>query len=132
MKQTHKASAFARKLRGTGGFSFLELMVCTLILLLSTGVILQTLTLATAQFQKRTRNSEAELLCDMLAQAVQEYLTYATKVTSDSSSYLVGFYSTAGGLDDTPCPFYGGGGRRPPAVYQRIWRDHVDLRGQFQ
>ena len=105
MKRERKVSAPARRLGGRGGFSLLELMVCMLILLLSTGVILQTLTLATAQFQRRTRDSEAELLCDMLAQAVQEQLTYVTQVTPAGTGPLVSFYSTAGGLDGTSCCF---------------------------
>lgn len=135
MKRERNIAAFACKLGGSGGFSLLELMVCMLILLLSTGVILQTLTLATTQFQKRTHDSEAELLCDMLAQAVQEQLTYVTQVTPAVSGDLESFYSTAGGLDNTSCRFTLGASADHPLSamgYGEIMLTYADSFGASQ
>ena len=97
------------KLAGTRGVSLAEMLLCVLILLLSTGVTVSTLDLGIRHFQARTRESEQRLLCDTLSLAVQEYLTYAYKVELDESGKLARFRTGAlGALYDIPCEFVTG------------------------
>lgn len=87
------------------------------------------------QFQKRTHDSEAELLCDMLAQAVQEQLTYVTQMTPAVSGDLESFYSTAGGLDNTSCRFTLGASADHPLSamgYGEIMLTYADSFGASQ
>lgn len=68
------------KLGKNRGVSFAEMLLCVLILALSTGVTVSTLDLGIAHFKARTRETEQRLLCNTLSLAVQEYLTYANKI----------------------------------------------------
>ena len=93
------------KLTGKRGVSLVEMLLCVLILLLSTGVTVSTLDLGIRHFQSRTRETEQRLLCDTLSLAVQEYLTYVYDYKWDEDE-LSGFKTGAvGALYDIPCQF---------------------------
>lgn len=92
-----------QRLRSRRGFGMAETMLCMLLLTLSTGALLGTLSQATAQFRARTRDSEAEILCLMLAQAMQHKLTYASHVTLNVDE--VTEFTTSAGADNAPCSF---------------------------
>lgn len=107
MKRFPRTEAFLRKLRAQSGFSLAEMLVCTIILLLSTTVIMETMSLAASQMQSRTRDSETNLLCGLLAQAAQNRLTCAVDCVTDGSSEgrVVSFRSTADGRPYELCSF---------------------------
>ena len=80
-----------QRLRSSGGFSFAELLVCVLILLLASGLIVQTLDLGIEHLKARTRETEAALLCNTLALAVQDELGWAGSIEpkpSGASEYV--------------------------------------------
>lgn len=66
-----------QKLNHRFGFSLTELLLATLIMLLATGLLTQTMDLALKQFKVSTRESEAQLLLADLSTFVQDELTYA-------------------------------------------------------
>lgn len=102
------------KLGGNRGVSFAEMLLCVLILALSTGVTVSTLDLGITHFRARTRETEQRLLCNTLSLAVQEYLTYANKVDpppeDDSVIYdLTNFRTGANSaLESRVCKFVTG------------------------
>ena len=61
-----------------GGFTFTELLVSMLIMLLATGAIIGAINLAIRHFYEQTQESEAQLLCASLAEFVEDELSYAT------------------------------------------------------
>lgn len=107
MRRFPRPEALLRKLRARGGFSLSEMLACTLILLLSTTVIMETMSLAASQMRSRTRDSEADMLCGLLAQAVQNRLTCALGCVTDGSpeGKVVSFRSTADGRPYELCSF---------------------------
>ena len=95
----------SRKRGARRGFSLTELLLCALILSLSTTVISSTLDLGAQTFRKTTRRSEQILLCNTLSVSVQEFLTYAEEVWSTGGA-LDRFKTRAmSALKDAECHF---------------------------
>ena len=72
-------------IRSRKGFTFSELLVATVILLLSTSILVQTIAIAARNFDRVTQVSKAQQLCSILSGYVESELTYA-KVTERGSS----------------------------------------------
>ncbi len=72
-----------RILREKKGFTFTELLVATLIMLLATGVLTTTLVLAIKHFFESTQRTEAQFLCGSLAEFIEDELSFS--VVTDSS-----------------------------------------------
>lgn len=62
---------------GKKGFTFTELLVATLIMLLATGVLTSTMVLAIRHFFESTQRTEAQFLCASLAEFVEDELSFA-------------------------------------------------------
>lgn len=75
------------KLRGRSGFSFAEVLLCTLILLLATAMLAETARVASARFFESRRETEARTLCSSLEMFLQDELTLA-EVTVDGRDAL--------------------------------------------
>ena len=86
------------KLKSHQGFTLAELLMTTLIMMIATGMITQTLDLALKQFQKSTQISEAHTLCSALSTYVDGELTYATMDGSKLTGDKVVFDSDGHGL----------------------------------
>ena len=99
-RPTGRKGALARKLRDRSGFSLVELLLCVMLLVLTTGTVVRTLNVGVYQFQQRTQDSEAEILCNSLCVAVRDRLTYATKYTDQGN-----FNTAADGLPSASCGF---------------------------
>ena len=97
-RRRHFSALLRKKMRGRGGFSLSELMICVLLLFLTGGVIINTLELGVKQFQQETLNAEAELLCNSLSVAVRDRLTYAISYSSQ-----LDFRTAADGKPNTAC-----------------------------
>lgn len=90
-----RGNALWRKLSSSGGFSLAETLACCLILALSSSALIQTMRLAGEQFNTRTRESSARILCNTLSQSVQVYLSCATDWTVDSERIVTDFETGA-------------------------------------
>ncbi|MBE5896676.1 MAG: hypothetical protein E7281_02830 [Lachnospiraceae bacterium] len=66
-----------RKLKQNSGFTLSELLIATLILLLTSAMLVTCIRLGLKQLYQQTEESEAQMLCTMLSTAVQDELTYA-------------------------------------------------------
>ncbi|MBO6155747.1 MAG: InlB B-repeat-containing protein [Lachnospiraceae bacterium] len=66
-----------RKIKQNSGFTISELLVATLILLLTSAMLVTCIRLGLKQLYQQTEESEAQMLCTMLSTAVQDELTYA-------------------------------------------------------
>ena len=75
-----------KKLKQNKGFSFAELLVATIILLLTSGMLVVCIQLGMKQLYKQTQDSEAQMLCTTLSTAIQDELTYASEVSVSSST----------------------------------------------
>ncbi len=69
-----------RKLKQNSGFTISELLVATLILLLTSAMLVTCIRLGLKQLYKQTQESEAQILCTTLSTAVQDELSYASDV----------------------------------------------------
>lgn len=69
------------------GFSFAELLLATLIMLLSTSIITATITLAMNQYRRSMQMANASVLCTMLSNYVENELGSAT-IVLDSSGHV--------------------------------------------
>ncbi len=69
-----------KKLKQNNGFTISELLVATLIVLLTSGMLITCIQLGMKQLYKQTQKSEAQMLCTMLSTAVQDELSYASNV----------------------------------------------------
>ena len=95
-----------KKLRGTRGISISEMLLCTLIVLLTMGLVGNTFTLGVQQVKARALDSKAEVLCSSLSQIVIDQLSYAiTAKFDDTDDKLISFTSSASGLNTVPCRF---------------------------
>lgn len=94
-----------RKRGARRGFSLTELLLCALILSLSTTVISATLDLGAQTFRKTTRRSEQILLCNTLSVSVQEYLTYAEEVWATGGALNKFKTRSMAALKDAECSF---------------------------
>ena len=103
-----------KKLQSNNGFTISELLIATLILLLTSGMLVTCIQLGMKQLYKQTQESEAQMLCTMLSTAVQDELTYASNVEPKDTStgtYIsfakaglsnkVGFYVATETVSDT-------------------------------
>ena len=90
MKAENKRGRLLRRLRTSGGFSLSEMLICCLILTLSTGVIVEAVNLGIRHFKTLTRGSESQILCNTLALAFQEQLTYAIEYNEEDGSFVSG------------------------------------------
>ena len=77
-----------------------ELIACTMIMLMVTGVITQTLSLALTQSQEQLWAARARNLCNLLTDTVRAELLYASdiEITSDSGNKVI-TYKPEGATD---------------------------------
>lgn len=80
-----------RKLNNRKGFSLTELLACTLIMVIATSILTGTVSLAARHYDEQIQKSEADVLCESLAYALREKLSYVYKYDSNSKR----FYSTS-------------------------------------
>ena len=73
-------------LRGKRGFTFTELLVATLIMLLATGVLTSTMVLAIRHFYQSTQRTEAQFLCGSLAEFIEDELSFSVVTDSGADS----------------------------------------------
>ncbi|MCR5469133.1 MAG: hypothetical protein K6F37_09245 [Lachnospiraceae bacterium] len=82
------------KLVETRGFTFAELLVAVLIMLLATGTLTAAMSLAIRHFYKSTQKSEAQILCGSLAEFVEDELSFSTvKITGSDISISKGTHN---------------------------------------
>ena len=90
----NRLTAVRRRLSGAGGFTMTELLACTMIMLMTTSIITQTLISAMSYSQSQIWRSRAQNLCNLLTESVENVLLYAEKVKVDSTekkiSYIIG------------------------------------------
>lgn len=67
------------RIKSRAGFTMTELLLCTIIMLLSTALVVQTLELSIRQFNSQTRRSDAQMLVNTLAVAIQNQITHAKR-----------------------------------------------------
>ena len=79
-------------LRGKKGFTFTELLVAMLIMLLATGVLTSTMVLAIRHFYQSTQKTEAQFLCASLAEFVEDELSFA-KVDAGGATWSKGTHN---------------------------------------
>ena len=75
-----------RKLKQNSGFTISELLIATLILLLTSAMLVTCIRLGLKQLYQQTEESEAQMLCTMLSTAVQDELTYAANPQMQDTS----------------------------------------------
>ncbi len=80
-----------RKLNNRKGFSLTELLACTLIMVIATSILTGTVSLAARHYDEQIQKSEADVLCESIAYALREKLSYVYKYDSNSKR----FYSTS-------------------------------------
>ena len=85
MKETKRLEQI---IKGNDGFSLAELLMATLIMMLATGLLAQTIGLALSQYHKSTQQSEAKILCSTICNFVSGELTYAS-FRKDASDELI-------------------------------------------
>lgn len=73
------------KRNGNGGFSYLEMVVVTLILALCAGMIVDTLSLGAKHLREQTKQSQAIMLLDTLSAVVRNDLFFARACHADGS-----------------------------------------------
>lgn len=73
-------NGIVKKLKQNNGFTISELLIATLIVLLTSGMLITCIQLGMRQFYKQSQKSEAHMLCTMLSTAVQDELSYASNV----------------------------------------------------
>lgn len=93
--------AARRKLGSKGGFSLGEMLLCCVILLLTAALITDTLDLGVRQFKARSRDSEAQILCNAISLAVRDQLACVSRVTKSGDN--PSFYTNANGLGFVEC-----------------------------
>jgi len=79
------------KLNNRKGFSLTELLACTLIMVIATSILTGTVSLAARHYDEQIQKSEADVLCESLAYALREKLSYVYKYDSATGR----FYSTS-------------------------------------
>lgn len=79
-------SAAAKKLCAQGGLTILELLITLFLVTLAGGIIAATVDLSTRQFNDRTQDADAQLLCSALSLFVQNELIYAEDIASDAGT----------------------------------------------
>ena len=82
-----------KKISGKQGFSFSEMLIATLIILLVTGILTATVALASDHFQKSMRSSESKVLASTLKTIFISELAYTTEVRTDGSGNVTEFQS---------------------------------------
>ena len=83
-----------KKLSGRSGFTLAELLASMLIMLLASGLVVQTLTLAVQQYQSRIQANDAQEYYTQIAEVLREYLEVQTTAKRNSSNILDGFPKT--------------------------------------
>ena len=68
------------------GFSYAELLLATLIMLLATSIITATIALAMDQYRNIQKVANAETLCTMLSNYVENELSYSTIILNDTGT----------------------------------------------
>lgn len=89
-----------KKLRGSKGFTLVEMTAAVLILVLLVLILNTGLDLAVKSYRTMTAESETELLMSSLSDAIYDELRYARDINADAD-YTGG---TPSGLADTPDP----------------------------
>ena len=83
-----------KKLSGRSGFTLAELLASMLIMLLASGLVVQTLTLAVQQYQSRIQANDAQEYYTQIAEVLRGYLEVQTTAKVNSSNILDGFPKT--------------------------------------
>ena len=89
--------------RDNGGYSLVETLLATLILLFVTGIVVSCIALGQKRFDKNVRDSEAQLLAGTLSSLVESELHYAKNVrlsdeTDPENAGNFNYYSVGKGL----------------------------------
>ena len=84
---SNRLAAVRRRLSGAGGFTMTELLACTMIMLMATSIITQTLISAMTYSQAQIWRSRAQNLCNTLTESVENVLLYANKVDLANDSH---------------------------------------------
>lgn len=82
-----------RKLKSRRGFTLMEMLIGIVVMLLITAVILLTVQMSVKYYTTSVRESEAQVLCGSLTNAIKEELEYATAVKGVGSADASGVYS---------------------------------------
>lgn len=101
MKQANKKKKIVNRILNKKGFSFSELLISTLIMVLATGVLASTISLASNHYEKQITKSKANILCDSLSFVMRERLSSVYKCYSGGvGSYS--YYGTSQNLQNYP------------------------------
>ena len=84
-------------LRQKSGFTFTEMLIATLIMVLATGALTAALTLAIRHFYLSTQRTEEQLLCASLAEFVEDELSFS-KVDDTDGSWAKGTHNMGSGI----------------------------------
>lgn len=85
-----------RRMGADGGFTFTELLLATIIMMLATTLLAQTMKLAEEKFFEITQESEAQLLCASLTTYIESELEGAEPVTESTGDTGINAGSTEG------------------------------------
>ena len=90
-----------RKLCGKAGFSLTELLLCTLIMMLTTSVLVTTMSLAANHYDSVVADSEAAMLCRTLSLSIRDKLSYVVKIEDEGADGIT-YYSTSQNQEYAP------------------------------
>lgn len=99
----------ASRLRSESGFSLVEMLVTTLILVLATACMTVGVSFATRQYRESRVQSEGRTLLSTLRSAVEGELVGATTVTLDDDDNVVSFFNSVYGDSSLTCVRVDGG-----------------------
>ncbi|WP_155830999.1 MULTISPECIES: hypothetical protein [unclassified Butyrivibrio] len=90
----------SKKIRSNGGFSLTELLLCTLIMMLTTSILVVTMRLAANHYDDIVTDSEATMLCRTLSLAIRDKLSYVVKVENTDDGIV--YYSASQNQEYAP------------------------------
>lgn len=93
-----------QKLKSTRGLTLGEMLCAVLIVLLVSGTMASTVSLAVRQYQRSLRESEAEVLCSTLATIITDELAFTTEIKV-AGGQVVQFQSQHYAMKDTKGTF---------------------------
>ena len=88
MTKTLIVRRIKNKLKNKRGFTIAEMLFAVAIMGLATGLMARTVSVAFTDYEKITKKSEAQLLCNALVAAVQDELVYARDIDSAKSGIV--------------------------------------------
>ena len=84
------------------GFSLTELLASILIMMLATGVLTSTITLASNHYEEQTLKSKADILCNSLSYVIRDRLSHVYKYEKDEETKKEYYYSTDSSWRNVP------------------------------